>query len=142
MKTLNTLLMTGLLASATFSAQANDGFGWSVSVGTPSYYATPIRQYRAAPVVVYDAPVVVYQQSPQVVVLPNTGYANRGFGNSVHGTRIVDQHFYGGQVISNEPRHIYRSHQGFQSRQGERCDDVGSRRSYHRGSLYGTSGWR
>ncbi len=137
MKTLNTLLMTGLLASASFNAQAHDDFGWSVSVGTPSYYAAPIRHYRAAPVVIYDAPVVVYQQSPQVVVLPNNG-----FGNSVYGARVVDQHFYGAQVISNQPRHIYRSHQGFQARQGERCDDVGGRRSYHRGSLYGTSGWR
>lgn len=126
MKTIVKLVVASFFGVLAYGAQANDGIGWSVTVGSPTYFAPQVRHYAPLAVVYYDSPVVVYRQSPQVVVLPNAGF-NNFYGNSV----------YAPQSFTRGARFNHGN-----AFQGERCQPNAGHRVYHRGNLYGTSGWR
>lgn len=76
MKLLTLTLSALLIAGTSLSASAHDRVNFSVSYGTPAYYAAPV-QYQRAPVVVYhDAPAVYYRQAPQVIYAQPVSYSS------------------------------------------------------------------
>ncbi len=76
MKPFKTLFAGALIGLASISsAQAHGNLGWSISIGSPSYYAPPPVYYSAPPVVYHSSPVVYYRPAPTVVYsAPAHGY--------------------------------------------------------------------
>ncbi len=56
-------LAGGLVATG---AQAHDSVGFSISIGSPGYYAEPPVYYAPPPVVYYSRPSVVYYEPTPV----------------------------------------------------------------------------
>ena len=112
MKVLKTALLGLLFGAASLSAQASDNVSWSVSFGSPGYYAPPVRHYRAPATAYYGAPVVYYRAAPQVVYLPHGGYYTT-YEQHDYGYRDGRRHGFSGGHYRSQGRGHHHGHHGW-----------------------------